>query len=60
MKGTFINKEECIKNLRNQCYIFYTSHNGIMYFYSKEKQEIAEIKVYSDGSASELIGKYKV
>jgi len=59
MKGSFVNKEECIKNLRNQCYVFYTSHNGVMHFYSKEKQEIAEIIVHKDGSSSALIGHYK-
>lgn len=58
MKGSFVNKEECIKELRNQCFIFYMTHNGFTYFYSKEKKEIAEINVYSDGSASALIGNY--
>ena len=59
MKGSFVNKEDCIKNLRNQCYIFYTSNNGILFFYSKEKQKIAEIIIHQDGSASVLIGHYK-
>lgn len=59
MRGLFVNKEECIKNLRSQCFVFYTSDNGVMYFYSKEKQEIAEIIVYKDGSSSALIGRYK-
>jgi len=59
MKGTFENKEKCIKELKNQCFIFYMSHNGISYYYSKQKEEIAEINIYSDGSASALIGNYK-
>lgn len=58
MQGSFVNKEECIKELKNQCFVFYRIHNGFTYFYSKEKQEIAEINVYYDGSASALIGKY--
>ena len=60
MVGSFENKEKCVEELRNQCFIFYTAMNGVIYYYSKEKQEIAEINIYKDGSASALIGKYKI
>ena len=59
MKGNFITKDDCIKELRSQGFLFYTIDSGVLYFYSKEKQEIAEINVYSDNSASALIGHFK-
>lgn len=60
MVGSFENKDKCIAELKNQCFIFYTAIAGITYYYSKSKQEIAEINIYKDGSASALIGKYKI
>lgn len=59
MVGSFENKEKCISALKNQCFTFYTAHNGISYYYNKNQQEIAEINVYKDGSASAMIGKHK-
>lgn len=59
MKGNFSTKDECIKNLRNQGFLFYCiSDDGLTYFYKKSESEIAEINVYNDGSSSALIGKF--
>lgn len=55
MKGKFKNKEQCIVELRKQGFSFYKRVNGYSYFISEN--EIAEINIYSDNSASVLIGK---
>jgi len=60
MKGSFETEEKCISELRNQNFIFYTISDGIKYFVSKAKQELAEVNVYSDNSASALIGNYNI
>lgn len=59
MKGSFETEEKCISELRNENFIFYTIKDGLKIFINKAKQELAEVNVYSDNSASALIGKYK-
>lgn len=54
MKGTFENKEACVSELKNQGFIWYAEDVYI----KKSVKEVAEVFVYSDNSASALIGKY--
>jgi hypothetical protein len=58
MKGNFINKDSCINELRNQGFIFYVTSNSITYFRNIQTKELAEINIYSDNSASALIGRF--
>ena len=58
MIGRFITAEACEKELKNQGFFFYTTCEFRCIFINKHKKEIAEIYVYSDNSASALIGGY--
>ena len=59
IKGVCISKEQCILDLKSEGFVFEATINGVMYFINKSKLEVAEVNVYSDGSASPLIGKIK-
>lgn len=58
MIGTFKSKQACIDELRNQCFKFSHIDNKNMFFTKDATNDIAEIHVYKDGSASALVGKY--
>lgn len=58
MKGSFKNLDSCVKELHNQGFLFYTFVEGNRIFLNKLTNEVAEINIYSDSSASALIGKY--
>lgn len=58
MVGLFSNQQKCIDELKNQCFKFYTALNGVIYYYSPAKKEIAELVEHKDGSYSVLIGRF--
>ena len=60
MMGKFTTEEKCISELRNQGFIFYTFNSDKQkVFYNKNTNQVAEVHVYSDNSASALIGSYE-
>jgi hypothetical protein len=54
MIGSFINKEACVSELKYQGFIWC----AINVYVNKSVNDFAEIYVYTDGSASALIGRY--
>jgi hypothetical protein len=54
MIGSFINKQACVSELKNQGFIWYANNVYI----NKNVNDVAQIYVYTDGSASALIGRY--
>ena len=58
MIGSFKTQSDCENELRNQGFCFYTRNNLRPIFINRTKKEIAEIYVYSDDSASALLGGY--
>lgn len=59
MKGQFENKEQLISWLRSEGFKYDMQHNGFTYYIKEQTNELAEINIYSDNSASALIGKLK-
>lgn len=59
MKGTFNTESICTEELRAKGFKFHTINGNNKLFINEAVKELAEVFVYSDGSASALIGSYK-